>query len=126
MNLVIHDLSMYYYQNASIYLHPIATVLLKQSRDMPIPTTMVTLAINQYKQMHWTTKLRHLLRFRLARRLSLVVFGSIVMIEFIIVIPSYNNFKASQFVALEQLARVTSSTALAGRMPDDNDLTNEL
>jgi PAS domain S-box-containing protein len=68
--------------------------------------------------------LRQMLRFRLARRLFLVVFAAIVLIEFIIVFPSYNNFKASQLADFEELARVASSAALANRMPDGNELVD--
>ena len=68
--------------------------------------------------------LRQMLRFRLARRLFLVVFAAIVLIEFIIVFPSYNNFKTAQFTDLEELARVASSAALANRMPDGIELVD--
>ncbi len=66
--------------------------------------------------------LRQMLHFRLARRLFLVVFSTIVMIEFIIVFPSYNNSKDSQLIDFEELARVSASAALANRMPDGNEL----
>ena len=68
--------------------------------------------------------LRQMLRFRLARRLFLVVFAAIVMIEFIIVFPSYNNFKAAQLAGFVELARVASSAALSNRMPDGNELVD--
>jgi hypothetical protein len=55
---------------------------------------MATLTSAPRKSMHWTTMLRQMLRFRLARRLFLVVFAAIVLIEVIIVFPSYSNFKA--------------------------------
>ncbi|MDH3636819.1 MAG: hypothetical protein OES20_19195, partial [Gammaproteobacteria bacterium] len=85
---------------------------------------MATLTPTQRTPMHWTTMLRQMLRFRLARRLFLVVFAAIVLIEFIIVFPSYNNFKTAQFTDLEELARVASSAALANRMPDGIELVD--
>ena len=63
-----------------------------------------------------------MLRFRLARRLFLVVFAAIVLIEIIIVIPSYNNFKAAQLADFETHAQVAASAALANRMPDGIEL----
>jgi len=68
--------------------------------------------------------LRQMLRFRLARRLFLVVFAAIVLIELIIVFPSYSNFKAAQLAEFEELARVAASAALANRMPDGNELVD--
>jgi PAS domain S-box-containing protein len=70
--------------------------------------------------------LRQMLRFRLARRLFLVVFGAIVMIELIIVFPSYSNFKDAQLADFEKLAQVAASAALSNRMPDGNELTDGL
>ena len=66
--------------------------------------------------------LRQMLRFRLARRLFLVVFAAIIVIEFIIVFPSYNNFKDSRLNDYRELARVASIAALAHRMPDGAEL----
>jgi uncharacterized membrane protein affecting hemolysin expression len=65
--------------------------------------------------------LRRMLRFRLARRVFLVVFAAIVLIEFIIVFPSYNNFRDAQLADFEELARVAATAALANRMPDGAD-----
>ena len=65
---------------------------------------------------------RQMLRFRLARRLFLVVFAAIGLIEIIIVIPSYNNFKAAQLADFEKHAQVAASAALANRMPDGIEL----
>jgi len=66
--------------------------------------------------------LRQMLRFRLARRLFLVVFAAIVAIEFVIVIPSYSNFKSAQMADFGESARVAASAALSNRMPDGIDL----
>ena len=66
--------------------------------------------------------LRQMLRFRLARRLFLVVFAAIVLIEFIIVFPSYNNFKTAKLADYQEHARVAASAALANRMPDGAEL----
>ncbi len=60
----------------------------------------------------WLKKLRQMLRFRLARRLFLVVFAAIVLIEFIIVIPSYNNYQSSLLASYRELARIAASAAL--------------
>jgi len=49
----------------------------------------------QHKSFQWLGKLGQMLHFRLARRLFLVVFAAIVLIEFIIVIPSYQNYQTS-------------------------------
>ena len=65
-----------------------------------------------------------MLRFRLARRVFLVVFAAIVLIEFIIVFPSYNNFRDAQLADFEELARVAATAALANRMPDGAELTD--
>ena len=61
-------------------------------------------------------------RFRLARRLFLVVFAAIVLIEVIIVFPSYSNFKAAQLADFEDRARIAASAALANHMPDGIEL----
>ncbi len=65
-----------------------------------------------------------MLRFRLARRVFLVVFAAIVLIEFIIVFPSYNNFRDAQLADFEELARVAATAALANRMPDGAELAD--
>ena len=72
--------------------------------------------------IHWITALRRMLRFRLARRVFLVVFAAIVLIEFIIVFPSYNNFRDAQLADFEEMARVAATAALANRMPDGAEL----
>ena len=61
-------------------------------------------------------------RFRLARRLFLVVFAAIVLIEIIIVFPSYRNFKAAQLANFADRAGIAASAALANRMPDGAEL----
>ena len=53
-----------------------------------------------------------MLRFRLARKLFLVVIAAIVVIEFIIVFPSYNNFESAQLHDYRELARVATSASL--------------
>ena len=53
-----------------------------------------------------------MLRFRLARKLFLVVFAAIVVIEFIIVIPSYSNFESSRLASYRELARIATSASL--------------
>ena len=76
--------------------------------------------------MRWATLLRQMLHYRLARRLFLVVFAAIVLIEIIIVIPSYNNFKHAQLHDFEELARVAASAALSNRMPDGIELIDSM
>jgi len=53
-----------------------------------------------------------MLHFRLARKLFLVVFTAIVVIELIIVIPSYSNYESSQLADYRELARVATAAAL--------------
>ena len=53
-----------------------------------------------------------MLRFRLARKLFVVVFAAIVVIEFIIVIPSYGNYESSLIANYREIARVAASAAL--------------
>jgi PAS domain S-box-containing protein len=61
---------------------------------------------------NWLRKLRQMLRFRLARKLFVVVFAAIVVIEFIIVVPSYGNYESSLLANYREVARVASSAAL--------------
>ena len=53
-----------------------------------------------------------MLRFRLARRLFLIVFAAIVVIEFIIVIPSYRSYQSSLLENYREFARIAASAAL--------------
>jgi len=73
---------------------------------------MAVLTQTRQKPAHWFKMLRQMLRFRLARKLFLVVFAAIVVIEFIIVFPSYNNFESSQLANYRELARVAASASL--------------
>ncbi len=66
--------------------------------------------------------LRQMLRFRLARNLLVVVIGAIVLIELIIVFPSYDNFRESRLAEYRERARVAATAALANRMPDGLEL----
>ncbi|MBT8436576.1 MAG: PAS domain S-box protein, partial [Gammaproteobacteria bacterium] len=61
---------------------------------------------------NWFRKLRQMLHFRLARRLFLVVIAAIVVIEFIIVIPSYGNYESSLLANYREIARIAASAAL--------------
>ena len=67
-----------------------------------------------------------MLRFRLARKLFLVVFTAIVVIELIIVIPSYNNYESSQLKDYRELARVATSAALKHGTHGSPDLAQDL
>jgi hypothetical protein len=60
---------------------------------------------------NWLRKLRQMLRFRLARKLFLVVFAAIVVIEFIIVIPSYGNYESSLLANYREVARIAASAS---------------
>jgi len=57
-------------------------------------------------------KLGQMLRFRLARRLFLVVIAAIILIELIIVIPSYRNYQSSLLSNYRELARIATAAAL--------------
>jgi PAS domain S-box-containing protein len=67
-----------------------------------------------------------MLRFRLARKLFLVVFAAIVVIELIIVIPSYNNYESSQLAGYRELALVATAAALKHSSHDSPDLAQDL
>ena len=67
-----------------------------------------------------------MLRFRLARKLFLVVIAAIVVIEFIIVFPSYSNFESSQLAAYRELARIATSAALTHTSHESSALTHDL
>ncbi len=77
---------------------------------------------NSHKPRRWLAVLRQMLRFRLARRLLVVVTGAIVLIELIIIFPSYDNFKESRLADYRERARVSATAALANRMPDGLEL----
>ena len=53
-----------------------------------------------------------MLHFRLARRLFLVVFAAIVLIELIIVFPSYRNYQTALLSNYRELGRIAASAAL--------------
>ncbi len=78
------------------------------------------------KRTPWLKKLRQMLRFRLARRLFLVVFAAIVLIELIIVIPSYNNYQSSLLANYRELARIAASTALTHHSHETTAIANDL
>jgi PAS domain S-box-containing protein len=60
----------------------------------------------------WIEILRQMLRFRLARKLFLVVIAAIVVIEIIIIFPSYSNFKSAQLSDYRELARIATAASL--------------
>ena len=74
----------------------------------------------------WFKSLWQMLRFRLARKLFLVVFAAIVVIEFIIVIPSYSNFESSQLADYRELARIATSASLTHHSHDSQALAQDL
>ena len=67
-----------------------------------------------------------MLRSRLARKLFLVVFVAIVLIELIIVFPSYNGYQSSQLANYRELARVAASAALTHHSHADLALRHDL
>jgi len=87
---------------------------------------MNALDTDQHKQKLLISTMRQLFRFRLARKLFLVVFISIVIIEFIIVIPSYNNFKGKQLSEFEELAHVTTTAAIGKKIPGAGNLIDAM
>ncbi|MCP4874603.1 MAG: response regulator [Gammaproteobacteria bacterium] len=70
----------------------------------------------------WLKMLSQMLRFRLARRLCLVVFIAIVLIELIIVFPSYNNYQTSQLDNYRELARIAASVSLTPHDHENQDI----
>lgn len=74
----------------------------------------------------WLRKLRQMLRFRLARKLFVVVFAAIVLIEFIIVIPSYGNYKSSLLANYREVARIAASTALTHHSHESSAIEKDL
>jgi PAS domain S-box-containing protein len=87
---------------------------------------MTTLTQAQRKPTQWLKILRRMLRFRLARKLFLVVFIAIVVIELVIVIPSYNNYESSQLKDYRELARVATAAALKHGSHGSTDLAQDL
>jgi len=67
-----------------------------------------------------------MLRFRLARRLFLVVFAAIVVIEFIIVVPSYGNYESSLLANYREVARVAASAALTHHYHESTAIASDL
>ena len=75
-------------------------------------STMATLTQTQRSPTQWVKILQQMLRFRLARKLFLVVIAAIVVIELIIVFPSYRNFESSQLSDYRELARIAAAASL--------------
>ena len=67
-----------------------------------------------------------MLRFRLARKLFLVVFAAIVVIEFIIVFPSYGNYESSLLANYREVARVAASAALTHHSHESMAIASDL
>lgn len=66
--------------------------------------------------------LRQMLRFRIARRLFWVVISAILIVEIIIVVPSYSNFKATMLQEYYDQARVAVIGVLSDRSLEDPEL----
>ncbi len=75
---------------------------------------------------HWPSVLRQMLHFRLARRLFLIVFAAIVLIELIIVFPSYNNYKSSQLANYREFGRIAASAALKHPTHEHSSISQDL
>ena len=67
-----------------------------------------------------------MLHFRLARRLFLVVFAAIVVIELIIVIPSYRNYQSALLENYRGFARIAASAALTHHSHDSSAIETDL
>ena len=67
-----------------------------------------------------------MLRFRLALKLFLVVFAAIVVIEFIIVIPSYGNYESSLQAHYREVARIAASAALTHHSHESSAIASDL
>jgi len=78
------------------------------------------------KPTSWFKALWQMLRFRLARKLFMVVFAAIVVIEFIIVIPSYSNFESSQLANYREIARIATSASLTHHSHEIDELPQDL
>ena len=85
----------------------------KAGTDYADSANMTTTTASQRNLADWMSGLRQMLRFRLARRLFLVVFAAIVVIECIIVIPSYQNFKNDLLSGFYAQARTAVTGTLA-------------
>lgn len=73
------------------------------------------------------SQLRGMLAFRFAWKLLIVVIFAIIVVEIGILIPSYNNHRASLLSDLQQLGATTSKVALPpGMQQNDPDLTRYL
>ncbi len=81
---------------------------------------------NRRQPLNWAEALRQMLSFRLARKLVLVVIAAIVVIEFIIVIPSYHNYKASRLADYREQARIAATASFDMRMPNEHELIDGL
>jgi len=77
---------------------------------------------NTPPRQSWFTTLFEIWRFRLARRLFIVVFVAIIVIELIIIFPSYANFKQSQLRDLDELANIAVKATLTGQSSISDDL----
>ena len=95
------------------------------ARDADI-NTMAELTQTRQKPAFWFKALWQMLRFRLARKLFMVVFAAIVVIEFIIVIPSYSNFESSQLANYREIARIATSASLTHHSHESDALTQDL
>ncbi len=73
-------------------------------------------------QQSWLATLLEIWRFRLARRLFVVVFVAIIVIELVIIFPSYANFKQSQLGELDELAKIAVRATLSGQIHIADDL----
>jgi len=73
---------------------------------------MATPTRARHNPAQWIEILRQMLRFRLARKLFLVVIAAIVVIEIIIIFPSYRNFESAQLSDYRELARIATAASL--------------
>ena len=74
---------------------------------------MTAVPQNSCESPDWWSVLRRTYRYRLTHRVLLVVITAIVLIEFVIVFPSYGNYKAALISDFQKHARIAARAALA-------------
>ncbi|MGI9308429.1 MAG: histidine kinase dimerization/phospho-acceptor domain-containing protein, partial [Gammaproteobacteria bacterium] len=87
---------------------------------------MAVFTQSRHSSPNWLKKLGQMLRFRLARKLFLVVFAAIVVIEFIIVFPSYGNYESSLLANYREIARIAASAALTHHSHESTVIASDL
>ena len=89
-------------------------------------SAMIEKNYGQLNPLRWLNAVAQMFRFRLARRLLVVVIAAIVIIEIIMIIPSYANFKTARLGELSELARVATLARFKHSSPDKLTLEDHL